>query len=740
MQNVIQSFLTIIFLFSCALLPVFAQASGSISGRVTYTENQTPLHDVSVQLVGLKLSATTDDDGNYKFENLPAGRYTITVQSDGFSTSAKTIVLAAGANSVVSFSLSIGGVREQVTVTASGAEQSTFDSFQSVGVVGANEIAQRNPTSIGEVLEREPGVAKRSFGPGTARPVIRGFDGDRVLVLQNGVRVGSVGSGSGDHGEPIDPLGVERLEIVKGPATLLYGSSAIGGVVNAVGFEDDDKHPGFRGSFAALGGTNNKQAGAGGNLEYGYKNFLFFGSASRQRAGDYFTPLGRVPNSGSRSTNFLSGVGYFRDKGFVRGSYNYYTSRYGVPFAGLIESGGESNDEEIDLKLRRHNFRINAGFREIDSFVTSGNFKIDYTDYRHNELADNVIGTQFDNDTFSYRGVFEQKKYGKLTGRFGFESFNRNFLNTGKELLVDGRVKQNMFSAFGLEELDFGRVSFQFGARLEKNKYLAENVDLRDRDFTGLSAAAGVRVKLWEGGAFVANYSNSYRAPALEELYNNGAHIGTISFEVGNQNLRRERSNGIDFAVRHQSRRFRFDVGAYYYRLKDFIYFAFADLDGDGAIDREDGLPLSFYSQGNSRYVGAEVNFDADINKYVNFFFNADVVRAKLTSEDLNLPRIPPSRARIGTDLRYKNLSVRPEAVFAGAQNRLYPLEMRTAGYGVFNLGASYIVGTDHFAHVFGVNAYNLFNKEYRNHLSFIKDLAPEIGRGVRFNYTIRFF
>lgn len=740
MRKNIWSFLTILFLFLGASISASAQASGSISGRVSYTEDRTPLHNVSVQIVQLRRAVETDADGNYKFENLPAGRYTILAQTDGFAALSKTVVFTAGANAVVDFSLQIGGVSEQVTVTASGAEQSTFDAFQSVVAVGANEIAQRNPTSIGEVLEREPGVAKRSFGPGTARPVIRGFDGDRVLVLQNGVRVGSIGSGSGDHGEPIDPLSVQRLEVVKGPATLLYGSSAIGGVVNAVGNEDDDRHPGFRGAFTALGSPNNKQAGAGGNLEYGYKNFLVFGNGSAQRAGDYFTPLGRIPNSASRSTNGLFGAGYFADKGFVRASYNYYTSRYGVPFAGFIESGFENNDEEIDLKLRRYNARVNAGFREINSFVTSGNFKIDFTDYRHNEIADAVAGTQFDNDTFSYRGVFEQKRYGKLTGRFGFEGFNRDFLNTGEELLVDGAVKQNMFSAFGLQELNFGRVSFEFGARVEKNDFRAAEPDFLDRDFTGVSGAAGVRVRLWEGGAFVANYSNSYRAPALEELYNNGPHVGTISFEVGNQFLTRERSNGIDFGLRHASNRFRFDASAYYYRLKDFIYFAFADEDGDGVIDREDGLPLAFFAQGDSRYVGAEVNFDADINRYANFFFTADFVRAKLTSEDLNLPRIPPSRARLGFDLRYKNLSVRPEAVFAGAQNRLYPNETRTAGYGLFNVGASYIVGTDHFAHVFGASVFNLFDKEYRNHLSFIKDFAPEIGRGARFNYTIRFF
>ncbi len=235
MQKIIYSFLTTTFLFLFASLSAFAQTTGSIGGRVTYTDIQTPLHDVQVQIVQLRRSVETDNNGNYKFENLPAGRYTIVAQADGFSALTQTVVLTAGANSTVDFSLRLGGIKEQVTVTASGAEQSTFDAFQSVVTLGTNEIAQRNPISIGEVLEREPGVAKRSFGPGTARPVIRGFDGDRVLVLQNGVRVGSIGSSSGDHGEPIDPLSVERLEVVKGPATLLWGSNAIGGVVNALG-------------------------------------------------------------------------------------------------------------------------------------------------------------------------------------------------------------------------------------------------------------------------------------------------------------------------------------------------------------------------------------------------------------------------------------------------------------------------------------------------------------------------
>ena len=143
--------------------------------------------------------------------------------------------------------------------------------------------------------------------------------------------------------------------------------------------------------------------------------------------------------------------------------------------------------------------------------------------------------------------------------------------------MIQGKVKQNSFSVFGLEELNFGRVSFQFGGRVERNTYDPENPLLIARDFTGFSGAAGIRVALWEGGAFVANYTNSYRAPALEELYNNGPHVGTVSFEIGNPNLRRERSNGIDLSLRHRSNRARAEFNVFYYRINDFVYFAYVD-------------------------------------------------------------------------------------------------------------------------------------------------------------------
>lgn len=729
---------TFLFLLSFS---IFAQTGANISGKVTYTENLTPLHNATVQIVQLKRTVQTEEDGSFKFENIPAGRYTLLAHFDGFSDSAKTIVLVTGANTTIDFSLKLVGVSEQVTVTASGTEQSAFDSFQSVNSVSANTISQKASTSIGEVLEGESGVAKRSFGTGSARPVIRGFDGDRVLVAQDGVRTGSLGSQSGDHGEPVDTLGVERIEVVKGPGTLLYGSNAIGGVVNAISNHEDSAHAGFRGYATVLGGTANKQFGTSGGLEYGYKRFMAWGNGSFQRTDDYKTPIFTVPNSASRSASGSGGMGYFADKGFFTGQLNYDKRRYGIPFAGLFE--GEP-DAEIDLDMRSYNFRLNGGFHDVNSFITAGKFSFNYNNYQHKELEtvdgiDNV-GTVFDNKTVSYRGVFEQRNYQKLTGRFGFEGYTRDYQTVGAEQLIDGKVKQNMFSVFGLQELNLGRVSFQFGGRVENNRFNPENIALADKSFTGFSGAAGMRVGLWENGAFVANFTSSYRSPALEELYNFGPHIGTVTFEVGNQNLRRERSNGFDFGIRHQANKIRFETNFYYYSINDFVYLAFVDEDGDGVVDIDDGLPVAQYSQGNSEYLGAEVNIDASFNQYLGFFLNGDVVRAKLRNSDINLPRIPPAKLRLGMDFKYKGLSVRPEGVFVSPQEKLFPLETRTAGYGLFNVTANYIIGTQHFAHVFGVSGHNLFDKEYRNHLSFIKDLTPEIGRGVRFSYTVRFF
>jgi iron complex outermembrane recepter protein len=306
----------------------------------------------------------------------------------------------------------------------------------------------------------------------------------------------------------------------------------------------------------------------------------------------------------------------------------------------------------------------------------------------------------------------------------------RNYESIGAERLAPP-VDQKAFAVFTLQGIDFERVRFQLGGRIEHNGYDPEG--LRERAFTGFSGAAGMRVVLWRGGAFVANYTHSYRAPALEELYNFGPHIGNLTFEIGNSDLRRERGDGFDLALRHRSDRARAEANFYYYSLKDFVFLA-----PTGRI--EDNLIEARYLQDDSRYLGTELGLDLNLHRNLWLNLGLDAVKAELKESGTRLPRIPPLRARVGIDFQYKGLSFRPEAIIANEQDELFPTETRTGGYAVFNVLASYTVPRQHYAQIFTVNAFNLGDRLYHNHLSFIKDIAPEIGRGIRFSYTVRFF
>jgi len=726
---------TLRILLGVALLSIFglavhAQSSASLRGTVTLSDSGKPIHNTLVTILQLKRTVDTDENGKYEFQNVPPGRYDVVAHLDRVPDMVKSVSVSG--ETTLDFQIELIGATEQVTITATGSEQAVSSSIQSVEVIGSVDLAKKSPVSLGEALDGELGVSKRSFGPGTARPVIRGFDGDRVLVLQDGNRIGGLGFESGDHAEPVNVLTTDRIEVVKGPATLLYGSSAIGGVVNTISGHDS-AHKGVNGYVTGVGGTNGGQGGGSAGIEFGTDKWLFWGNGGGQRIGDYSTPIGDVHNSFSREGNFAAGVGYYATKGFFSFNYTFDKRRYGIPF-----DPNEEDPEIVNLNPRRHSLEFRGGFRDTGSFIDAGTFSFQYNNYKHaeiNSLTDE-INTAFKNNTFLYQGVFDQKKHGNLGGRFGFWGLHRDFEASGEEALAPP-TKQNAFAVFGLETLDFERVGLQFGGRLETNRYRPEATEERgvlpDRNFTGFSGAAGIRIPTWEGGAFVANYSLSYRAPALEELYNLGPHPGNLAFEIGNPNLQREFGNGLDFGLRHSSKRLRFEANGFYYHIDNFIFLA-----PTGEI--EDGLTVADYDQGTSRFVGTEAKVDAALHPAIWLNLGMDYVNAELTADKTPLPRIPPLRGRVGMEFRFKNLLVNPEFVMTKDQNRLFPTETRTAGYAVFGVSGSYLIPTQHAAHIISFNALNLGDTLYRNHLSFIKDFAPEMGRGLRVTYTLRFY
>lgn len=717
------------FLLLLVALSSFAQ-TGTISGVVTLKANNTPLHHANVLLIQLKRTAQTGEDGRFVFRQVPPGTYDVVAHMHTLTDQRQTVTVAANGTAEIAFQLAIASVRQEITVTASGETETTFEAVQTVtSVEGRDLLTRAAAPSLGELLENETGIAKRSFGPGSARPVVRGFDGDRVLVLQDGVRSGTLSSQSGDHGEPIDPTSLERVEVVRGPGTLLYGSNAIGGVVNVISSHhqlDQHPHEGVRGQITGVGGSNNGLGGGSGSFEFGLGDWLIWGGGGGQRTGDYKTPIGRIDNSGSSMRHADGGFGRYSERGSFTVNYGAQDGSYGVPFAAQFEGG----QDPVDLDWRRHNVRLNGMLKQLGPLIDQFSATIGYTDWNHKEISGGQIGTEFFNKQLTYQGMFQQKHFGVYSGSFGFWGMHRDFKSVGAEALAPP-VIQNAIAGFALQELGFEHVRLQFGARLENNRY--DPRGLPSRSFTGVSGGIGAYVPLWHGGAFVTNLSSSYRAPALEELYNNGPHIGNLAFEIGNPSLLRERSNGIEIALRHRTDRFHAEANAFYYRFRDFVFLA-----PTGEI--EDGLIEADYLQARTRYMGAEAKVDTRLHERLWLNLGFDTVDAQIRNTRTPLPRIPPVRGRIGLDYNNNGFGLRPEIVLSNAQYQLFPTETRTAGFAVFNLTGSYTIAKQHYMHTFTATLFNGTDRLYRNHLSLIKEFAPEIGRGVRFSYTLNFY
>jgi iron complex outermembrane receptor protein len=711
----------------------FGQANGTLRGTVTLDTGGKPVGGVVVTVLRLNRTAVTNDDGVYEIPDVPAGSYSVVAHLDGVPDVAHMVTVSGA--TTADFQLRLRGVTQQVTVTATGDAESAFNSIQAVEIVPSSQILEKNTQSLGDVLENELGVAKRTFGPGTSRPVIRGFDGDRVLILRDGNRTGSLGFQSGDHGEPADLLNLEKVEVVKGPATLLYGSNAIGGVVNTI-TGHDSAHEGLRGFVTGIGSSNNWQGGGGGGLEYGTKNWLLWGNGSGQRAGDYETKDGRVPNSYTRDGSGSGGFGYYPGKSFLSLDYSFNKRRYGIPF-----DPSEEDPEVVFLNPRVHGIRLNGGVRDLESSISGAQFSLQYNDYKHQEInpIEDVINTQFRNKVFSYRGVFDHRAGQRFSGSFGLSGLHRDFSSSGEESLAPPTT-QNNFALFALEKVEFERMTVQFGGRFEHNGYRPDQgvVDrpTPDRTFNGASGSVGLRIPTWTGGAFLVNYSHSYRARPMEELYNLGPHAGNSTFEVGDPNLKREEGDGVDFSIRHSNNRVRAEGNYFYYHIKDFVFLA-----PTGEDDEESGLPIANYTAGTTRYTGAEGRLDVALHPNFWLLTGIDYVNAKLTDSGTPLPRIPPLRGRIGFELSYKGFRANPEVVMARDQDRTFTNETRTAGYTVFNANASYsFAAGPRAAQTVSFTAFNIGDRVYRNHLSFIKEFAPEIGRGFRLNYSLRFF
>jgi len=652
---------------------------------------------------------------------------------------------------------------QNIVVTAPFARDADT-SLSGVSILSGTELVRQIRPTIGETLARTPGVSATSFGPNASRPVLRGFQGDRVRVLTDGIGSFDVSNTSVDHAVVINPLTADRIEVLRGPSALLYGSSAIGGVVNVIDSRIPRRVPDepiHVDALASYGSAANERSGSGAIEAPLLGKIVFHLDGSYTRTGDLETGgyllspalraqatastdqgvrdlaglKGRLPNSSAETWEVAGGAAIVTDTGNFGVSVSRYDNLYGVPVRFSLDPSVEAEQVRLKMKQTREDMRA-----EVD---TGGNvlekirFRAGHADYQHAEIEESgEVGTRFFNDSYEARLELVQKQRGNWRGAVGGQMLIRDFNVIGDEAFLPKNETQQ-YGLFTLQEFDFGPLKAEAGARYEHSSLTADANDTLgnpalSRDYNAYSGSLGASIAVADGVRLGLNGSHTERAPSAEELFANGPHAGTQSFEVGSPDFKKERSWGLEATARAKFDRFTMSASAYHSWFDNYIYET-----QTGAV--EDDLPVFAYNQAKARYYGFEVQGAATLAKFGEYDFladaSADYVRARIIGSG-PAPRIPPLRLLGGLELKAPRSSGRIEVEWSDRQDRTQPFETDTDSFTLVNAA----VTVQPFASnrtTLVLSANNIFDTVARRHASFLKDYAPLAGRDLR--ATMRF-
>ena len=721
--------LTVLFIAALAA-SARAQQVTAVSGRITSAAGR-PVSGASVTLESPtgNLQATSDTSGAFTFPSVVLGPYHLSVRADGYMTSRTELTVTASQPQLAVTLAEDPHFTEVVSVSPD--PRSAFDTYQPTSVLGGQDLARALQGTIGATLANEPGVAERSFGPGPARPVIRGFDGDRVLVLQDGQRMGDLSSQSGDHGVNVNPAAASKIEVVRGPATLLYGANAIGGLVNVI-TRSIPTAPvtGTTGNLTFDLASAAGEAGAAGDITAGRGRLAVHLSGSGRRAGNYSSPDAEIPNSFRRAGLGEGGVSFVTTDGYIGASVGYDRTHYGIPF---VEEGETSlNPRRTVVELRGERRHLSGPF---ESVRVAGNF----VRYKHDELDGEEVATAFVNDTNEFSAMLRHRTVGRLTGTVGLQGLTRAFSAEGEEALSP-KVDQKGVSVFLYEEAALSpHVALQFGGRVDHAAFTPEE-GFAARSFTNASASAGLLLHPSEQTTVAFSLARASRNPALEELYFHGPHPGNNAVENGDDSLVSEHGVGIDASFRWQASRVTGEVTLFTNSISNYVFRQFT-----GETDED--LPVTFYTQGDATIRGLESHVDVRLGQFLWLEGGLDYVRGQLTSADRPLPRMPPLRGRVGVRFQRGAFQTGIDGVVTAKQDRVFAFdtedgpigETPTDGYKLFKLYAAYSIAQGRTLHTLAARLNNAGNTVYSNHLNYLKDLASEVGRDFRLTYTVGF-
>lgn len=620
---------------------------------------------------------------------------------------------------------------DAITVQADPLRSSYGELIQPASVLQGELLEQRKAGTLGETLQKEAGVQSSFFGPAVGRPVIRGQDGARVQVLSEGLASMDVSTVSVDHAVTIEPFLADQIEVLRGPSTLLYGAGAVGGVVNVV----DGRIPEAAGEQpisgrVQLGGDSAADTRFGmARIEAGSDRFVLRADAYYRDADDYEIPGpaelggdqddGVLANSSLTSKGGAVGGSLIGESGFLGLAVSTFKTNYGVP-----------GEEDVRLDMDQTRVDLKGGLDNPYSGAESLRVRIGSNDYEHVELEGEEVGTRFDNQELSGRLDIVHSEWGGWNGAYGFSFSDRDLEAVGEEAFVPPS-QTTQWGLFLVERRDFGGWNLELGGRYDRQSIDAEVQD-GDQSHSGFSLSAGASWDLSETLVLSLNLDRAARLPTAEELYSDGPHAATQSFEVGDADLNEEISNQIDVGLRWRAERFSGSAHVYHNRFNDFIFLA-------DTAEIEDDLPVRQWTQGDARFTGFEVEgtWHMAENRYGHFDLRnfGDSVRARL-NDGGDLPRIPQSR--IGSEFRWHNEHWHASlgATHYFDQSRTADFETETDAFTLWDAALMYTHDSDAASFEWYLKGENLGDEEARLHTSVLKDVAPLPGRnftaGVR--------
>lgn len=714
------------------------KTDANVFGHVVTTGNGEHIPFINVIIKDSRIGTITDATGHYILTNLPEGKHTLIVTGMGYETTMIDFEIKAKQTIEIDVEVNFIGINLDEIVITSSPTASGYR-YQPDMVFMGEELQKRSEISFGEMLNNSPGVAMRSMGSTPARPVIRGMDGDRILVLENGERMGDISETSADHSIALDPLVANRVEIVRGPASLLYGSSALGGVINLMTTDIPDRWDrGSRGVISLQGATMNRMGAGFGRYTYGNDTWAISGRIAHRQSSDITTPDGVVPGTSMNNIDASAGFGF--NSGTTNGgsSLSITNQTYEIPeFIDIPNQG-------VEIQMQRQALQGRMAF-ENSSFFDKGQVRFNASrmfqkevEYEWiEEMRDDEVKLEYEKYALSSTITLQHKPFEFFDrGAIGVNLHGHLLDVRSDEAYTPGEMRMN-FGLFTFQEIPLSNtMRLQVGLRFDFQHTSAmpneafPNISTR-RNALNYTGSLGFNHRPIVGLEVGGQFARSHRNPSIEELYANGVHLGAGVYEIGNSSIKDEVGQGGDFFIRWSSKRLELEMASFFNSFKNYIIF-----EPTGNIDPGTGYPIFQYAGDEAILMGGELSASYKPTEKIVIGFGADYVDGRRIKNGKEyLPFIPPLRFTANMEYDFGKGWIGAKILNATAQNRVAPEEESTEGYTLLGLSAGYRI-TALGRHIIILRVENLLNQKYRDHLSRIEDRNfPMPGRNITLAY-----